>query len=154
MKASTGLAQKIIVLTCGSRGELQGPRLDTAVRNDMPNMVLRPSRTRFASGAGGFHLLVPQPPMTPGVEGRDAAIYKLNEQVNQVCRNDKRDAAISKRLCNQVCSPRSNHSHYLFPLAFCFRFALREEQTPIGIKRNTWSYNTPSVPGLERSPRR
>ena len=76
MKASTGLAQKIIVLTCGSRGELQGPRLDTAVRNDMPNMVLRPSRTRFASGAGGFHLLVPQPPMTPGVEGRDAAIYK------------------------------------------------------------------------------
>ena len=43
----------------------------------MPNMVSVPFKTRYPSGAGEFRLLVPQPPRTPGVEGRDAAVYEL-----------------------------------------------------------------------------
>lgn len=67
-------------MTRDSRAELQGPESDTAVRERYAKYGFKTLKDTLLQQDWRFHLLVPQPPMTPGVEGRDTAIYKLVER--------------------------------------------------------------------------
>jgi hypothetical protein len=67
----------MVMMTRDSRAELQGPESDTAVRERYAKYGFKTLKDTLLQQDWRFSLLVPQPPMTPGVEGRDTAIYKL-----------------------------------------------------------------------------